>query len=66
MLNITLVLKSILQLIDLGSQVFEEAMAHVALSRVCTVDGVALLDLVADQDLPSSCTGDGPTKGQAD
>jgi len=35
--------------IDLGSQVFKEAMAYVALSRVRTLDGVALLALVADK-----------------
>ena len=49
--------------IDLGNQVFEEGKAYFALSRVRTLDGVVLLDLVADKDLPSSCTGDGPTKG---
>jgi len=35
--------------IDLDSQVFEEGMAYVVLSTVCTLDGVALLDLVADK-----------------
>ena len=35
--------------IDLGPRMFEDGMAYVALSRVRTLDGVALLDLVADK-----------------
>ena len=35
--------------IDLGPSMFEDGMAYVALSRVCTLDGVALLDLVASK-----------------
>ena len=34
--------------INLGQYVFER-MAYVTLSRVCTLHGVALLDLVADK-----------------
>ena len=32
--------------IDLGPNMFEDGMAYVALSLVCTLEGVALLDLV--------------------
>ena len=35
--------------IDLGPRMFEDGMAYVALSRVRTLDGVALLDLVSDK-----------------
>ena len=35
--------------IDLGPRLFEDGMAYVALSHVCTLDGVALLDLVAEK-----------------
>ena len=35
--------------IDLGPSMFEDGVAYVALSRVCTLDGVALLDLVASK-----------------
>ena len=36
-------------MIDLGPSMFEDGMAYVALSRVHTLDGVALLDLVASK-----------------
>ena len=35
--------------IDLGPNMFEDGMTYVALSRVHTLDGVALLDLVASK-----------------
>ena len=35
--------------IDLGPSIFEDGMADVVLSQVCTLDGVALLDLVASK-----------------
>ena len=35
--------------IDLGPAMFEDSMAYVALSRVRTLEGVALLDLVSDK-----------------
>ena len=36
-------------MIDLGPSMFEDGMAYVALSQLCTLDGVALLDLVASK-----------------
>ena len=36
-------------MIDLGPSMFEDGMAYVVLGRVCTLDGVALLDLVASK-----------------
>ena len=36
-------------MIDLGYSMFEDGMANVALSPVHTLDGVALLDLVASE-----------------
>ena len=35
--------------IDLGPNMFEDGKAYVTLSRVCTLDGIALMDLVASK-----------------
>ena len=35
--------------INLGPSILEDSMAYVALSRVCTLNGVALLDLVSSK-----------------
>ena len=40
--------------IDLAPSMFEDGMAYVALSRICTLDGVALLDLVSHKIKASS------------
>ena len=36
-------------MIDLGPSIFEDGMVYVALSQACTLDGVALLDLVSSK-----------------
>ena len=48
-------------MIDLGPSMFEDGMAYVALSQVRTLDGVALLDLVAG--IYARGTGNGTTAG---
>ena len=49
--------------IDLGPRMFEDGMAYVALCCVHSLDGVALLVLVADKikDIKASTTGNGMT-----